>query len=245
LYLLTQHLPHSVHLYLPVWIFICSVSLLRDAKRFSHWVHEHQFSPACKALCLVKFSFVVNRLWHIVHKYGLGLSSRVCLVVSLWSGSIFISDVWDLTSIALSTYTQHDNLTVSLTWHTLQWSTSTKKAGTPYHATIAYIICSIVFHDTQLSLLSNVPFPKTLSDFKLDWQVSVCLTMTTYLQRWCGPGHITLVMLVIMAALHSRCRHYIFILWFLLSSFFSSPNLSGRRLDVYHTSTHGVALVQI
>ena len=26
---------------------------------------------------------------------------------------------------------------------------------------------------------------------------------------------------------------------------FSSPNLSGRRLDVYHTSTHGVALVRI
>jgi len=33
-----------------------------------------------------------------------------------------------------------------------------------------------------------------------------------------------------------------------LSSFFlgvSSPNLSGRRLDVYHTCTHGVALVWI
>jgi len=29
------------------------------------------------------------------------------------------------------------------------------------------------------------------------------------------------------------------------SSFFSSPNLSGRRLDVYHTSTHCVALVRI
>ena len=27
--------------------------------------------------------------------------------------------------------------------------------------------------------------------------------------------------------------------------FFSWPNLSGRRLDVYHTSTHGVALVRI
>jgi len=27
--------------------------------------------------------------------------------------------------------------------------------------------------------------------------------------------------------------------------FYSSPNLSGRRLDVYHTSTHGVALVRI
>jgi len=26
--------------------------------------------------------------------------------------------------------------------------------------------------------------------------------------------------------------------------FFSLPNLSGRRLDVYHTSTHGVALVR-
>jgi len=35
---------------------------------------------------------------------------------------------------------------------------------------------------------------------------------------------------------------------FLVSIFFylfSSPNLSHRRLDVYHTSTHGVALVQI
>jgi len=29
------------------------------------------------------------------------------------------------------------------------------------------------------------------------------------------------------------------------SIFFSSPNLSGRRLDIYHTSTHSVALVQM
>ena len=49
----------------------------------------------------------------------------------------------------------------------------------------------------------------------------------------------------IMASLRSRCGHYVFALWFLLSSFFSSPNLSRRRLDVYHTSTHGVALVRI
>jgi len=69
-----------------------------------------------------------------------------------------------------------------------------------------------------------------------------------------------------MAALHSRCGHYIFILWFLLYLFiylfiyfsiflaiylsflfllFSSPNLTHCRLDVYHTSTHGVALVRI
>jgi len=36
------------------------------------------------------------------------------------------------------------------------------------------------------------------------------------------------------------------VLWFVLSSFFfSSPNLSGRRLDVYHTCTYGVALVRL
>jgi len=50
---------------------------------------------------------------------------------------------------------------------------------------------------------------------------------------------------VIMAALCSGCGHYIFVL-FLLSFFVSSsPNLSGHRLDVYYTSTHGVALVRI
>jgi len=38
---------------------------------------------------------------------------------------------------------------------------------------------------------------------------------------------------------------YIFILSFVLSFFFSSPNLSSQRLDVYHTFTHGVALVHI
>ena len=52
-----------------------------------------------------------------------------------------------------------------------------------------------------------------------------------------------------MAALWNRAGHHIFALWFLLLSFFffffSSPNLSGRRVDVYRTSTHGVALVRI
>jgi len=31
----------------------------------------------------------------------------------------------------------------------------------------------------------------------------------------------------------------------LVLSIFSSPNLSGRRLDIYHTLTHGVAIVRI
>ena len=51
-----------------------------------------------------------------------------------------------------------------------------------------------------------------------------------------------------MVALWNRADHYIFMLWFVLllsSSFFSSPNLSRRRWDVCHTSTHGVALVRI
>jgi len=48
-----------------------------------------------------------------------------------------------------------------------------------------------------------------------------------------------------MVALWNRADRYIFALWFLLSFFLSSPNLSRRRLDVCHTSTHGVALVRI
>ena len=52
---------------------------------------------------------------------------------------------------------------------------------------------------------------------------------------------------LIMVALCNRADHYIFSCGFylLLSSFLSSPNLSGRRLDVYHTSTRGVAVVRI
>ena len=53
--------------------------------------------------------------------------------------------------------------------------------------------------------------------------------------------------ILVMAALWNRAGHYIFAHDFYLSFFylFSSPNLSDRRLAVYHTSTHGVALVRI
>ena len=45
-------------------------------------------------------------------------------------------------------------------------------------------------------------------------------------------------------ALRSRCGQYIFALCPVVSFYLFdlSPNLSGRRLDVYHTSTHGVAI---
>jgi len=53
---------------------------------------------------------------------------------------------------------------------------------------------------------------------------------------------------LVIVALWNRADHYIFILSFVLSSFFfffSSLNLSRRRWDVCHTSTHSVALVRI
>ena len=64
--------------------------------------------------------------------------------------------------------------------------------------------------------------------------------LSTPLQSQCSTitEHVTGI---IMVALCNRADHCIFILWF--SFFFSSPNLSGRRLDVYHTPKHGVALV--
>jgi len=63
-----------------------------------------------------------------------------------------------------------------------------------------------------------------------------------HVQWW---QHVVNDVTLVMDALCNRADHYIFILWFILSSssfFFSSPNLSRCRLDVYHTSTHGVAL---
>jgi len=50
----------------------------------------------------------------------------------------------------------------------------------------------------------------------------------------------------IMVTLCNRADHYIFaVVSFFFLSFFFSPSLSGRRLDVCHTSTHCMALVQI
>ena len=53
---------------------------------------------------------------------------------------------------------------------------------------------------------------------------------------------------LVMAALCNRAGHYIFALWFLLSKLIYLSSIFFPRLiltvaDVYHTSTHGVALV--
>ena len=58
---------------------------------------------------------------------------------------------------------------------------------------------------------------------------------------WTGPFLLSIS--VFMVALWNMADHYIFAMF--SSFFFSSPNLSRHRLDVCHTSTHGVALVRI
>jgi len=57
--------------------------------------------------------------------------------------------------------------------------------------------------------------------------------MTLFMAALCNRG----------AIIFLACDFYLSI--FLSFFFFSSPNLSGRRSDVCHTSTHGVALVRI
>jgi len=83
-----QHLPHSVHLYLLVWIFLWWLRLLCDTKHFPHSVHEYDFSPLCISLWSFKHPFFVNRLSHTVHTYGLGFSLRECSVMSLLLASV-------------------------------------------------------------------------------------------------------------------------------------------------------------
>ena len=62
-----------------------------------------------------------------------------------------------------------------------------------------------------------------------------------------SAGAVVKDFIIIMATLRSRCGHYYFCPVVSSSSsssifFFSSLNLSHRRLDVYHTCTHSVAL---
>jgi len=64
---------------------------------------------------------------------------------------------------------------------------------------------------------------------------------------WNGADHYIFMLWFVTVALCNRADHYILRSFYLLLSFFfySSPNLSGRMLDVYHTLTYGVVLVRI
>ena len=73
---------------------------------------------------------------------------------------------------------------------------------------------------------------------KLGWTTLYIHVIVTFLEVDMNAD------VLFMVALCNRAYHIYF--HAVSSSFFiSSPNLSGRRLDVCHTSTHGVALVQI
>jgi len=99
---------------------------------------------------------------------------------------------------------------------------------------------------TPVCLLPSAPLlPAQTSQHILSAE-DIPAVRTGRLSSW-ALAHI----LVIMAALCNRgaiiflpCNFYLLSIFYLLS-FFSSPNLSGRTLDVYHTSTHGLASVQI
>jgi len=80
--------------------------------------------------------------------------------------------------------------------------------------------------------------------FRLDYGNGVLVGIPAHLLRRL-QSVLNAAARLIMAALWNRADHYIFILFLLSSFFFSSPNPSGQRLDVYRTSTHGVALVRI
>ena len=113
-------------------------------------------------------------------------------------------------------------------------------------------------HIKSLDFVINSAFSKTsctksqdIIDNCIGRYLPVSLWLTAYLRGKTSCVNIlSLTMFFvncnIYAALRSRCGHYILQLW-LLSFFFlfSSPILSGRKVDVYHTSTHDVALVQI
>jgi len=86
-----KHLPHSVHLNLLLWIFMWRRRLLWYEKHFSHSLHEYTLSPVCLSLWYFKPVLLINRLWHTVHSYGVGLSSCGCSVISLLSASISTS----------------------------------------------------------------------------------------------------------------------------------------------------------
>ena len=88
-----------------------------DEKRFSHWVHENTFSPVCVLLCIFKPARDLNRLWHTVHEYGLGMSSRGCSVISLLSASLFTSD-------ELPAYAQYSFNITEIMWHIINSSTT-------------------------------------------------------------------------------------------------------------------------
>jgi len=72
-------------------------------KRFSHLVYEkYRFWPVCLFLWATKYVFLVNRLWHTVHKYGLVLSSgeQSMIPASGFTTKPLLEDDWMLCTLS-------------------------------------------------------------------------------------------------------------------------------------------------
>jgi len=99
-----------------------------------------------------------------------------------------------------------------------------------------WFVCRSLCQQNRRSLTADVLYVHSLSERDEIWHVDTSgFAVHSFHLLW-SPYVIG------QTIIFSPCDFYL-----LSSSFFflSSPNLSGRRLDVYHTSTHGVASVRI
>ena len=115
LLLLSQHLPHSVHLCLLVWIFIWLRRLLWDEKHFPHnWLQGYNSSAPCTFLWTVNLRFDVNHLSQSVHRY----------VFSRWCNRRFAfnASFWNQLSVSIQMNTGREmtnstNNSSSVNWY--------------------------------------------------------------------------------------------------------------------------------
>jgi len=120
-----------------------------------------------------------------------------------------------------------------------------------FYTFVCWLLCwimstFIILHVSCLMVQFSFVLMRILKNSWCDWEctgVLQCLSCKIHGKSCCRNKDDTFVL--VMAALRSRCGHYIFVLFLSSSFFFSSPNLNRCTLDVYHTSTHDMVLVQI
>ena len=118
--------------------------------------------------------------------------------------------------------------------------------------------CSIVLNSHKNVSSIHITCFHVPWTWPVDRTRTVCTEIYNQIRR-----RIILSQIVHYLGLHSKTKGHSNLLWspyvigqtiiflpcnfylLLLLLFYSSPNLSRRRLDVYHTSTHGVALARI
>ena len=139
--------------------------------------------------------------------------------------------------------------------HTTRWKYITQKSpfGTIAQVVGLYLRSSGMYRQSEKNLL-NIDTSSTHP--RARQSSSGCQPNFAALNRGCHlysagrPSRWALAHIIVMAALCNTGRVIIFLpcgfcMLIYLSIFFSSPNLSGRKWDVYHTCTHSVALVRI